>query len=36
MAIILGILNALGMMTFAALVLFAQEVLHTGPTPLPS
>ncbi len=32
MAIILGILNALGMMTFAALVLFAQEVLHTGPT----
>ncbi len=32
MAIILGVLNAIGMMTFAALVLFAQEVLDTGPT----
>jgi len=32
MAIILGILNALGMMTAAALVLFAQEVLGTTAT----
>ena len=32
MAIILGILNALGMMSFAILVLFAQEVLDTSPT----
>ena len=32
MAIILGMLNALGMMTAAALVLFAQEVLHTTAT----
>ncbi len=32
MAIILGLLNALGMVTMAAMVLFGQEVLHTGPT----
>jgi MFS family permease len=32
MAIILGILNALGMMGFAVLVLFAQEVLGTSAT----
>ncbi|MEL6890979.1 MAG: MFS transporter [Actinomycetota bacterium] len=32
MAIILGVLNALGMMSFAVLVLFAQEVLETSPT----
>ncbi len=32
MAIILGILNALGMMTFAVFGLFAQEVLDTSPT----
>ncbi|MFN3257675.1 MAG: MFS transporter [Ilumatobacter sp.] len=32
MAIILGCLNALGMLTFAVLVLFAQEVLDTSPT----
>ncbi|MEM1335305.1 MAG: MFS transporter, partial [Actinomycetota bacterium] len=32
MAIILGLLNALGMMSGAILVLFAQEVLDTSPT----
>jgi len=32
MAIILGLLNALGVMTMAVLVLFAQEVLETSPT----
>lgn len=32
MAIILGVLNALGMVTGSILVLFAQEVLDTGPT----
>ncbi|NND75604.1 MAG: MFS transporter, partial [Ilumatobacter sp.] len=32
MAIILGLLNAIGMMSFAILVLFAQEVLNTTPT----
>ncbi len=32
MAIILGCLNALGMVTGAVLILFGQEVLHTGPT----
>ncbi len=32
MAIVLGILNALGMMSMAALVLFAQEVLDTTAT----
>jgi MFS family permease len=32
MAIILGILNALGTLTFAAFVLFAQEILHTSAT----
>ena len=30
MAIILGLLNAMGMMVFATLVLFGQEVLHTS------
>jgi MFS family permease len=30
MAVILGLLNALGMMTFAMLVLFAQEILGTS------
>ncbi len=32
MAIILGILNALGMVTGSILILYGQEVLHTGPT----
>ena len=32
MAVILGLLNAIGMMTFATFVLFGQEVLHTTPT----
>jgi len=32
MAIILGLLNALGMMTFSVFVLFGQEVLNTSPT----
>lgn len=32
MAIILGVLNALGMVTGSILVLFSQEVLDTGPT----
>jgi MFS family permease len=32
MAVVLGILNALGMMTFTMLVLFAQEVLDTSAT----
>ncbi len=32
MAIILGCLNALGMVTGSILILFGQEVLHTGPT----
>ena len=32
MAIILGCLNALGMVTGAVLILYGQEVLHTGPT----
>ena len=32
MAIILGLLNALGMMTLAVLVLFAQEILDTNAT----
>ena len=32
MAIILGVLNSLGMLTFSILVLFAQEVLRTSPT----
>jgi len=31
MAIILGALNALGMLSFATMILFAQEVLETGP-----
>ncbi len=31
MAIILGCMNAIGMLQFATLVLFAQEVLHTSP-----
>jgi len=32
MAIILGVLNALGMLSFATMILFAQEVLETSPT----
>jgi len=32
MAIILGCLNALGMVTGSILILYGQEVLHTGPT----
>lgn len=32
MAIILGLINALGMMTFSVFVLFGQEVLDTSPT----
>ncbi len=32
LAIILGLLNAIGSLTLAILVLYAQEVLHTSPT----
>jgi MFS family permease len=32
MAVILGLMNAMGMMIFATFVLFAQEVLHTSAT----
>ena len=36
MAIVLGVLNAVGMMQIGILVLFAQEVLHTSPSSSPS